>query len=398
MRLKTLFLWITPAVMAAFVLGLLASDQIRAREASSYWDETVADKIRSLVGSQYVDEITDSRGRELFYGAMEGYLRALDPYCSFYDPAERKRMEEETTGRFGGIGILVRSHPKGLEIIGLRSGDPAARAGARLGDLIVSVFGTKLEGMEVREITDLIKGPPGSPLAVQIEREGKTLALDMQRSAIRIDSIVGVRMADAAAGVGYLRVSSFKESTGTDARRAIEHLKALGAKSFVLDLRQNGGGVLEKGAVSLVDLFLSDGPIVQTRGRTRDSKRIYYARKENTICPDAPLVVLVDSGSASAAEVVAGAFQDRRRAILVGERTYGKFLVQSIHRLPQSDVALSLTTAKYYTPYGRWLQRKEDAVGKVLVRGRSPAGRDRRPFRCGDEGAGRGLFLVPARP
>lgn len=176
-------------------------------------------------------------------------------------------------------------------------------------------------------------------------------------------------MVDRDAGIGYFRVSSFKESTGRDAARAIEYLTGLGARAFVMDLRQNGGGVLEQGAVALVDLFIKDGPIVQTRGRTAGSRRIYQASTSGTICPDAPLVVLVDSGSASAAEVVAGAFQDRRRGIMVGERTYGKFLVQSIHRLPQTDMALSITTAKYYTPYGRWLQRKEDDRGNVVVRG-----------------------------
>jgi carboxyl-terminal processing protease len=367
--MKALFLWVTPAVLAAFVLGLLASDQLRAREVETFWDETIAEKVRVLVGSQYVDEIGESRGRELFYGAMQGYLRALDPYCSFYDPAERQQMEEDTSGRFGGVGILVRANPAGLEIVGLRAEDPAESAGARLGDLIVGVDGTSVRGMDLTEITDLIKGVPGTPVAIVVERDGAEIALSMFRSAIRIDSVVGVRMVDSAAGVGYFRVSSFKESTGLEARRAIEHLRRFGARSFVLDQRQNSGGVLEKGAVSLVDLFLPDGPIVQTRGRTPDSRKVYEARGETTVCPEDPVVVLVDGGSASAAEVVAGAFQDRRRGILVGERTYGKFLVQSIHRLPQTDVALSLTTAKYYTPYGRWLQRKEDTRGNVLVRG-----------------------------
>jgi carboxyl-terminal processing protease len=182
----------------------------------------------------------------------------------------------------------------------------------------------------------------------------------MERAEIKVDSIVGVRLVDEAHGIGYLRVVSFQENTGVDAAFALERLKEMGARSFILDLRMNTGGVLEKGAVALVNLFLTEGVIVKTSGRTHGSRRIYEASRDGTVAPDQPLVVLVDGGSASAAEVVAGSFQDHRRGILLGTRTYGKFLVQSIHRLPDLDVALQLTTARYYTPYGRWLQRRED--------------------------------------
>jgi carboxyl-terminal processing protease len=210
------------------------------------------------------------------------------------------------------------------------------------------------------EVTGRMRGAPGSTVRVGFRRGEEVFEVELERARIKVDSVLGVRLLDEEHGVGYLRVSSFQENTGEDARAALAQLEEEGARSIVLDLRQNRGGVLEKGAVALVDLFLAEGRIVETRGRAPDSRKFYSATADATVCPTAPLVVLVDGGSASAAEVVAGALQDHRRGFLVGERTYGKFLVQSIHRLPDLDVAVALTTARYYTPYGRWLQRRDD--------------------------------------
>ena len=359
MKERILFLVVTPLVLGSVLIGFMTGRAIHARESSTYWNDSVAERVRSLVGSEYVDEISDERGRELFYAAMEAYLSALDPYCSFYDPEERRVMETDTSGQFGGIGILVKKVDDEIEITGIRRGDPAEAAGVKIGDRIVAVEDTPIAGFELSDVTPLIRGRPGDPITMDFLRGEERLSIRMVRSEIKIDSIVGVEILDRERGVGYLRVTSFQENTGEHAAEALKWLKAQGARSFIMDLRQNTGGILEKGAVALADHFLTDGPIVQTRGRSPDSKRVYRARAEDTICPTEPLVVLVDGGSASAAEVVAGAFQDRRRAVLVGERTYGKFLVQSIHRLPDLDVALQFTTARYYTPYGRWLQRDE---------------------------------------
>ncbi|MHC4470395.1 MAG: S41 family peptidase [Planctomycetota bacterium] len=365
MRLRTLLVWVSPVILGSFLIGHLTARGMYARSSEAYWNATIAERVREIVGSEYVDEISDERGHELFFAAMEGYLKALDDYCTFYDPDERRAMEEETTGQFGGVGILIRSVEEGLLVVGLREGDPAAKAGVLLGDVIVTVDGEAAKGRTTDDLKTLIRGLPGSKVTLGVDRDGARLDLEMARSAIRIDSVLGVRIADEEHGIGYLRVSSFQENTGADARRALEWLREQGARSFVIDLRHNTGGVLEKGAVDLVDLFLDEGPIVRTRGRSMESVKTYEAKAETTVCATEPVVVLVDGGSASAAEVVAGAFQDRRRGILLGERTYGKFMVQSIHRLPQLDVALQLTTAKYFTPYGRWLQRSE----KDRVRG-----------------------------
>ena len=359
MREKFLFLFLTPLILGSVLVGFMTGRAIHARESSTYWNESVAERVRNLVGTEYVDEISDERGKELFYAAMEAYLSALDPYCAFYDPVERRVMETDTSGQFGGVGILVRKIDGSIEITGIRRGDPADVAGVRIGDKLVKVENTPLEGLELQAVTPLIRGRPGDPITMEFLRGTEKLAFRMLRSEIKVDSVVGVEILDRERGVGYLRVTSFQENSGEHAMEALVWLKANGARSFILYLRQNTGGILEKGAVALVDLFLTDGPIVQTRGRSPDSKRVYRARDEGTVCPTEPLIVLVDGGSASAAEVAAGAFQDRRRAVLVGERTYGKFLVQSIHRLPDLDVALQFTTARYYTPYGRWLQRDD---------------------------------------
>ncbi len=360
MRLKYLFLWVTPLVLGSMLLGLFTARTMYARENRTYWNDSIEERVRLLVGANYVDEITEERGRELFFTAMKSYVRALDPYCAFYTPEERRAMEVDTKGEFGGIGVLVRRIDGAVTITGVRRGDPAEKAGVRIGDRIVAVDGAEMPDKDVVELTQFIRGRPGEPVTITFLRDGRRLDLEMDREEIKIDSVVGVRMIDAERGIAYFRVTSFQENTGVQASEAIRYLRGFGAKSYILDLRQNSGGVLEAGAVGLVDLFLSDGPIVQTRGRSEDSKRIYQATAETTLLQDEPLVVLVDGGSASAAEVVAGAFQDRRRAMLIGERTYGKFLVQSIHRLPELEVAVQITTARYYTPYGRWLQRDDD--------------------------------------
>jgi len=360
MRLKFLFLWVTPLVLGSMLVGLLTARTMYARENRTYWNDSIEERVRLLVGADYVDEITEERGRELFFAAMKSYVRALDPYCAFYTPEERKAMEVDTSGEFGGVGVLVRSLDGVVTITGIRRGDPAQKAGARIGDRIVAVDGISALDKTVTGLTKFIRGKPGQAVTLTLERDGERSDYRMVREEIKIDSVVGSRIIDAERGIAYFRVTSFQENTGEHAREAIEYLQGLGATSFIVDLRQNTGGILEAGAVALVDLFLDDGAIVQTKGRSERSKKIYEATVKTTICRSAPLVVLVDGGSASAAEVVAGAFQDHRRAMLIGERTYGKFLVQSIHRLPELDVAVQITTARYFTPYGRWLQRDDD--------------------------------------
>jgi carboxyl-terminal processing protease len=360
MRLRTLLVWLSPIVLAVTLSGFLFARTMDARERRVFWNDSVVEQMMALVSSEYVDEIDEQRARDLFYSAMDGYLKALDPYCCFYDPNARREMEEDTTGRFGGIGVLVRMRDAGLTVLGIRRGDPADKAGVQLGDVLRKVGGIGVETLALDETMARIRGEPGTEVVIEFGRGAESIVKTLTRSQVKSDSVVGVRILDLARGIVYFRINAFQENTGEDARRALLELKEKGVRSFILDLRGNRGGVVERGAVALVDLFLDDGPIVETRGRGASSRRVYMAGPTDTVCRTEPLVVLVDGDSASAAEVVAGAFQDRRRGVLLGERTFGKFLVQSIHRLPELDVALQITTARYYTPYGRWLQRRED--------------------------------------
>jgi carboxyl-terminal processing protease len=360
MRLRALLTWLSPVLLATVLSGFLLARTMDAKEHRVFWSDDVVEQMMALVSREYVDEIDEQQARELFYSAMDGYLKALDPYCCFYDPEARREMEEDTSGQFGGVGVLVRMRDAGLTVLGVRRGDPAEKAGVQLGDVIRKVDGVAIADQPLEETMARIRGKPGSGVVIEFSRGAETLVKTLTRSQVKSDSVVGVRILDLSRGIGYLRVSSFQENTGEDARRALLELKEKGVRSFILDLRGNRGGVVERGAVALVDLFLDDGPIVETRGRGATSRRVYMAVPSDTVCRTEPLVVLVDGNSASAAEVVAGAFQDRRRAVLLGERTYGKFLVQSIHRLSDMDVALQITTARYYTPYGRWLQRRDD--------------------------------------
>ncbi|MEN8149973.1 MAG: S41 family peptidase [Planctomycetota bacterium] len=360
MRVRTFFLWISPLVLASLLLSMLTLKALGSRSERTWWSDGVENRLRQLVGRDYVDDIGEEEERELFYGAMEAYLQGLDEYCTFYDPEERKAMEEGTTGKFGGIGVQIASgdDESGLLITGIRDDDPADRAGVRLGDRIVAVDGVGIGDVPGDEFIGRIRGDPGTEVSLGLLRDGERIELAMDRADIKVDSVVGVEMVDEEKKIGYLRIVSFSEKTGPDAAAALTRLLGRGAKSFILDLRMNTGGVLENGAVALVDLFLPTGPIVRTHGRSRSSRTVYQANRAGTLAPTEPLVVLVDGLSASAAEVVAGAFQDHRRGLLLGERTYGKFLVQSIHRLPEIDAAFQLTTARYYTPFGRALQRR----------------------------------------
>lgn len=361
MKTRTMFLWLTPALLGAFLIGLVAARAVENQGRETWWSEEIEARVRGLVGSEYVDDLPIEEQQRLFYAAMEAYLLGLDDFSTFYDPEECREMEVETTGQFGGVGVLIRPDPEGagLVVTGIRRGDPAEKAGVAIGDLIVGVDDRPIAGLSIEEITTLIKGVPGTRVTLSVLRDGATLDVPMFRSEVKVDSVKGVRIVDPEHGVGYLHVTSFQENTGIDARTALEWLLDHGARSIILDLRQNRGGVLERGAVALVDLFLDEGVIVKTSGRAPGSHRVYEANRADTVCRDQPLVVLVDGGSASAAEVAAGAFQDHRRGILVGQRTFGKFLVQSIHRLPDHGTAVQLTTARYYTPYGRWLQRRD---------------------------------------
>jgi len=363
---RLFFLVVSPVAVFAAGLGWFASEaRARPKAATIYWPSDVVEEMRVLVERDYVDEIDDRRAKSLFYAACKAYLGGLDPYCEFLTPEERREMDQETQGEFGGVGILLNRGPGGLLVRGARMGDPAWKAGIRAGDVIVAVDGVEAAGESGAAAMPRLRGRPETAVLVawQPRDGGPRREASVVRSLVKIDSVTGVQMLDREAGVGYLRIVRFQDNTGPDLRAALKRLRADGARSFVVDLRSDYGGVLPA-AVACADAFLGAGtlPIVVTKSRQGFERPGHMPHADPDDELTAPLVVLIDQHTASAAEVLAGALQDHRRAVLVGQRTYGKFLVQRIVPIPGEDVAVRLTTARYYTPQGRNLQR-DDARG-----------------------------------
>jgi carboxyl-terminal processing protease len=370
MTLRTFVLVVSPLLLLAAGFGYLAAEaRAKPKAPGIYWSDDVVREMRSLVEDAYVDEVPDARAKQLFYAACKGYVGGLDEYCEFYTPDERKEMEQETQGEFGGVGILGNHEAAGIRVRGARREDPAWKAGIRAGDLVVSVDGVAAEGEAGVAALPRLRGEPGTAVRVAWipAGGGERREAAVTRSRIKIDSVIGVSVLDAAAGIGYLRIVRFQENTAADLRAALKRLKADGARSFIVDLRSDYGGVLPA-AVGCADCFLdgteghqsTKGEIVVTKSRAgieRSGQHRAGPDPEDVLAE--PLILLVDGNSASASEVLAGALQDYQRAILVGERTYGKFLVQRIVPLQQEDVAVRITTARYFTPFGRNLQRDE---------------------------------------
>jgi len=289
------------------------------------------------------------------YSSIDGMLRTLDPHTSFLEPKEYSDMQDRQKGSFYGLGILVTKRNDQVTVITPLEGTPAARLGIRAGDVISEVEGTATEDLALDEVVKRLKGPKGTTVHIKIMRVGikEPIPLTIVRAAIPTNSISNVLMLKP--GIGYIRIKDFTATTVRELDEAIDKLKAQGMQRLVLDLRQNPGGLLDA-AVGVSDHFLDKGQkIVYTKGRTSDSEQEYVAPGKHEKL-DMPLVVVVNRGSASASEIVAGAIQDHDRGLVIGETSWGKGLVQSVYTL-QYGAGLALTTSKYFTPSGRNIQR-----------------------------------------
>jgi carboxyl-terminal processing protease len=289
------------------------------------------------------------------YSSIDGMLRTLDPHTSFLEPKEYSDMQDRQKGTFYGLGILVTKRNDQVTVITPLEGTPAARLGIRAGDVISEVEGVATEDMPLDDVVKKLKGPKGSTVHIKIVRVGieEPIPLSIVRAAIPTNSISNVLM--IRPGVGYIRIKDFTSTTVRELGEALDKLKGEGLQKLVLDLRQNPGGLLDA-AVGVADHFLEKGQmVVYTKGRTADSAQDYFAPGKHERV-DVPLIVLVNRGSASASEIVAGAIQDHDRGLVVGETSWGKGLVQSVYSL-QYGAGLALTTSKYYTPAGRNIQR-----------------------------------------
>jgi carboxyl-terminal processing protease len=309
-------------------------------------------EVFSRIKSDYVEDVDD---KKLLEDAIGGMLAGLDPHSSYLDPQGYKEVRIGTEGQFGGLGIEVTMENGFVKVVAPIDDTPAARAGVKPGDLIVRLDDKAVKGMSLAEAVKHMRGKPGSDITLTVVREGeaKPLKITITRAIIKIQSVKS-RLLEP--GYGYLRITQFQASTDTNLKGALKKLEKDNngqLKGVVLDLRNNPGGVLNA-AVAVSDTFLREGVIVYTEGRVADSKLKFTATPSESL-DGAPIVVLVNGGSASASEIVAGALQDNGRAIVMGTKTFGKGSVQTI--MPMSNgAALKLTTARYFTPNGRSIQ------------------------------------------
>ena len=319
------------------------------------------------VKSDYVEAVSD---KQLIDNAIKGLLAGLDPHSTYLDAEAYEELQEGTTGEFGGLGIEVGTEDGFVRVIAPIDDTPASRAGVQAGDTIIKLDDTPVKGITLNEAIKKMRGKPGTKISITLMRDGveKPIDLTLVRDVIKIRSVRG-RLLEP--GLGYVRVSAFQANTGDDLVAQLEKLKTeskSALKGLVLDLRNNPGGVLGA-AVAVSDAFLDAGRIVYTEGRIEDAKLEFDAKPPDLI-GGAPLVVLVNEGSASASEIVAGALQDRQRAVIMGRQTFGKGSVQTI--LPMNNnAAIKITTARYYTPNGRSIQaegiRPDIEIDKLKV-------------------------------
>ena len=332
--------------------GVFAEREIKSTAGLPVEELRTFSDVFGRIKNDYVEDVEDS---EMLNNAIRGMLSGLDPHSSYLDQEQFKELQVGTSGEFGGLGIEVGMEDGFVKVIAPIDDTPAQRAGIEAGDLIIRLDDTPVKGLTLNDAVKIMRGKPGTVLRLTVVREGvdQPLKIDIKRAIIKVKSVKSRMLED---GFAYVRISQFQSKTAENMVDAIEALnKEAGGplKGMVLDLRNNPGGVLN-GAVAVSDAFLKKGLIVYTEGRVSDSKLRFNATPDD-ILNSAPLVVLVNQGSASASEIVSGALQDHHRAIVVGTQTFGKGSVQTI--LPLSNgTAVKLTTARYYTPSGRSIQ------------------------------------------
>ena len=304
-------------------------------------------EVLEKIENEYVDEIDRA---ETMDAAINGVLQSLDPYSGYMSPEVFKESREETSGEFGGLGIEVTMEAGVVKVISPIDDTPAAKAGVKAGDYIVKINGRQVQGKTLMEAVNLMRGPAGSPIEITIRRVGlkKAKIIKIIREVIEVRSVISKQIQNK---IGYIRLRAFNENSGSQLKNEISKIeKNKKTVGYILDLRNNPGGLLSQ-AVKISDFFLNDGEIVSTNGRKSRENRKFFAQKGDKI-NGKPLIVLINNGSASAAEIVAGALQDHKRAVLLGEATYGKGSVQSIIPLKNKG-AIRLTVSKYYLPSGK---------------------------------------------
>ncbi len=367
---------ITSLILISFHLGGQLSGRVVVNAASPYENlKTFADAL-SKVQMNYVEEVNS---KDLIYGAIRGMLSSLDPHSSFMTPDDFKEMKVETKGSFGGVGIEITMKDNLLTVVAPIEDTPAFEAGIQAKDIITKIDGEITKDMTIMQAVKKMRGKVGTEVILTIFREGEKDLIDIRiiRAVIKIKS---VKYKALKGGYAYARVASFQERTTKDLKKVLDRIASEeGAiKGLVLDLRGNPGGLLDQ-AVGVSDLFLSSGLIVYTDGRL-ESQKMKFSAHSNGTEPGYPIVVLVDAGSASASEIVAGALQDTGRGVILGTKTFGKGSVQTI--LPLEDGSgVRITTARYYTPSGRSIQAEGITPDLIVERALTPKAKKHAVFR-----------------
>ena len=340
--MKKKFIFIFLIILSFFFskISLAANDQ------NIYDKIDLFGEVLDKINKEYVEEIDQSDAMD---AAINGVLQSLDPYSAYMSPEIYKDMETETSGKFGGLGIEVGMEFGVVKVITPMDDSPAEREGVKAGDYIVKINGTQVQGKSLSEAVDLMRGPVGSKLEITIRRKGvkKALVFEITREIIEVKSVKS-KIIDE--NIGYIRLTAFNENSSKQIRKKIKKFKKNKINKYVLDLRNNPGGLLSQ-AVRISDFFLDNGEIVSTKSRKSSENRKYFAKKGDIIDGET-LVVLINYGSASASEIVAGALKDHKRAILIGKNSYGKGSVQSVIPLKNKG-AIRLTISKYYLPSGK---------------------------------------------
>ena len=330
-----------------FIFIFYISAAIAVNEDDIYKKIDLFSEVLDKINKEYVDDINQSEAMD---AAINGVLQSLDPYSAYMSPESFKNMQTETSGEFGGLGIEVGMEHGVVKVISPIDNSPAASVGVKAGDYIVKINDIQVQGKTLTEAVELMRGPVGTDIEITVRRRGekKALTFIITRDIIEVASVKS-EIIDGK--TGYLRLTSFNENSGNQIKDKIKKFKKNGkVENYILDLRNNPGGLLSQ-AIKVSDFFLDNGEIVSTKSKRKYENRKWFAKKGD-ILKSSTLVVLINYGSASASEIVAGALQDHKRAILIGESTYGKGSVQSIIPL-KNDGAIRLTVSKYYLPSGK---------------------------------------------
>jgi len=335
-----------------FALGFIVgfASQGKQSEDEYKYMRMFADVLR-IIKENYVEQVSM---KDLIYGALNGMTKSLDPFSSFFTPKQYESFRQETEGEFGGVGIEIGMEKGRPVVISPIEGTPAFRAGIKPGDVILEIDGEDTSNMSLIDVVQRIRGKVGTKVQLTIYRKGmeKPMKIELERALIKIESVRWTTLGD----VGYIKLSQFNENVSVQVEKALKEIVSKRVKGIILDLRNDPGGLLSE-AVSVADLFLPEGKlVVYTRSRNEETQK-YFARRKPAVPDELPVIVLINKGSASASEIVAGALQDYKRAIILGEKSFGKASVQNIIPLEDGS-ALKLTVAYYYTPLGRLIHNK----------------------------------------